>query len=224
MPQFPVIPLFPWISEFHVFFLIHTILCLGLEGTKNPSLTEERSDWQLSSSSSSLSPLPLFSNNSSYSFSTCLSLFYFPFFSSLYFSSPVSFSNCPFVFCPHPFFCPLFSAYSYSVSHVLSLPPSISCSQTVLHGQFTKSGIHSPFSPRAFNTIFNTKAPKAEKLKKESRERERERTRKGDWKTWKKKELDLKSIKSVFAAWTGEMEVYSNTEGYVCALLTWLEL
>lgn len=95
--QFPIIPLCPWSSQFPVFFLIHTILCLGLEGSRNPSLTKERSDWQLSFSSSSLSPLPLFSNYSSCSFSTCLSLSYFSFFSSLCFSPSVSFSNCPFV-------------------------------------------------------------------------------------------------------------------------------
>lgn len=38
---------------------------------------------------------------------------------------------------------------------------SISCS--VLHRQFTKSGIPSLFSPEAFNTIFNTKTPKVER-------------------------------------------------------------
>lgn len=38
---------------------------------------------------------------------------------------------------------------------------------TVLHGQFTKSDIHSPFSPETFNTIFNTETSKVENLEKE---------------------------------------------------------
>lgn len=57
----------------------------------------------------------------------------------------------------HPFFCTPARAYSHSISHVLTLPPSISCSQIVLHGQFTKSAFHSPFSPQDFYSIFNTR-------------------------------------------------------------------
>lgn len=38
---------------------------------------------------------------------------------------------------------------------------------TVLHGQFTKSDIHSPFSPWTFNTIFNTETSKVENPEKE---------------------------------------------------------
>lgn len=60
------------------------------------------------------------------------------------------------VFCLHPLFCSLFGAYSRTVSQV-PFPPSISCSCSVYHGQLTKSGIHSLFSPQAFNTVFNTK-------------------------------------------------------------------
>lgn len=90
---------------------------------------------------------------------------YFSLFSCFLYSFPsISFPQYLFrivtsslVFYLHPLLFPLFSAHSHSVSHVLSPPPSISCSRTVLHGQFTKSGIHSPFSPQAFTTIFNTK-------------------------------------------------------------------
>lgn len=48
-------------GAFPVFFLIHTILCLGLKGSINQSLTKVWIDWQLQLSflSSSLSPLPL---------------------------------------------------------------------------------------------------------------------------------------------------------------------
>lgn len=38
---------------------------------------------------------------------------------------------------------------------------------TVLHGQFTKTDIHSPFSPWTFNTIFNTETSKVENPEKE---------------------------------------------------------
>lgn len=90
-----------------------------------------------------------------------------------------------------PLFCPHFSAYSHSIFHVLCPPPSISCFPTVLHGQFTKSGIHSPFSPRAFNTISNTKPQRLrgrEGEREGDRERGRENERLGGKKsTWSQK-------------------------------------
>lgn len=126
---------------------------------------------------------PLFHSHLSHCFlillvtGSCFSLYSFSFFCSLYFSPSVSFLIVQLSRCTLSFVLTLssvlfLSAYSNSISHVLSLPPSISCSQTVLHGQFTKSGIHSPFGPQAFNTIFNRKPQRLRAKEGEQKERE----------------------------------------------------
>lgn len=113
--EFPVTLLSLWSSQFPVFFLIRSIHAWALKAARNPTLTKERSDWQLhffpSVSSFSLSPLPLLSYTSSYRFLLLFVLLFFLLF-SLFLSLSI-FSNCPvvplyLVFCPHPFFCPLF--------------------------------------------------------------------------------------------------------------------
>ncbi len=162
-----------------------------------------------------------FPNTSSYSFSICFSLFSFSFSCSV--SLPLIVPLC-LVLCLHPFISLLFfSAYSLNLS-CLCPPPTIFCSRTVLHGQFTQSATHSPFSPQALNTIFKHKTPKVEKLKKESKtELERENKRPGR----KKKELEVRGEKTLnpfFAAWPGVMEVCTATRRVICALLTWLDL
>lgn len=126
-------PLFVFVPEapiFWTFILIHTISCLSLE--------DKEQNWQLPPP---LSPFPLpllfiiFFNTSGHSACLC------------------SFSPCHIV--PHIFFLhPLFFSF-LGHSLVRSSPPSVHSS--VLHRQFTKSGIPSLFSLQAFTTIYNTK-------------------------------------------------------------------
>lgn len=188
-----------------------------LEGGKNPSLTKEWSDWQpqffSSVCSSSLSPLLFFFPTlpviRSQSASLCS-----PFLSpSLFLSLGIIFwlSRCALSFVSTLFF----SAYSLNLS-CLCPPPTIFCSRTVLHGQFTQSATHSPFSPQALNTIFKHKTPKVEKLKKESEtELERENKRPCRKKrTWGKRRKNFKSI-FCSVAWS-DGGVHGNTEGYMC--------
>lgn len=118
----------PWSSKSPAFVWIPTALCSHLEGSTDLGLTKggevtDNYGFLPSMCSSSLSPLPLFSNTCSRSFSICSPLF--------------SFS----------FFCPLLCPHSHSISPLHSSHPAISCSWTVLYGQFTGRGIHSPFSP-----------------------------------------------------------------------------
>lgn len=156
--QFPVALQGPWSSQLPVFLQIHTtLLCTGLDGNREQSLTGERNDWQLHLSHSPpalllLCPITFSYSSKLFSFGLLSSVFFMShhLIVSLGFVLTVS-SVLPLVFIPTLFLFLIFPLLVY----------------TVLHGQFTKSDIHSPFSPETFNTIFNTETSKVENLEKE---------------------------------------------------------
>lgn len=158
-------------SEFHTAISHYSYLSLELSipcflpdsqnfmsrpwSSMKPSLTKERRDWQ---PSIFFLHLLFFTLTSPLLVTLLLLLFVLLFF--LLFFLLLSFSICfslshrtkSFVFT-------LYSVLSLVLTLAQSLmpfPPSISCSCSVYPGQFTKSSIHSFFSPQAFNTVFNT--------------------------------------------------------------------